>query len=72
MAQFPASSTPSALAIIGVAVLIPLTLAGWSLACAVLWVCDCLWLPRPTSAPPVPDVDTLTEYGWAQPPTQRR
>ena len=81
MALFPASggqsasSCPSVLAVVGVVVLVPLTLAGWGLACAALWLCDRVWLPRPSPPPPppcVPDVDTLTEYGWAHPPAPRR
>lgn len=70
MALFPTQSAPSALAVVGVAVLMPLTLAGWGLSLAALWICDQLWSPVPPAVLPVPDVDTLTDYTWAQPPAR--
>ena len=73
MALFPASASPSALAVLGVVVLLPLTLAARGIGLAALWLCDRVcWPLSPPAAPLVPDVDTETEYGWAQSsPTER-
>jgi hypothetical protein len=72
MPLFPARSVPSALAVVGVVVLLPLTLVCWGLGLAGLWLCDRVCWPLPPPKPQVPDVDTLTDYTWAQPPTRDR
>jgi hypothetical protein len=73
MALFPTRSRSSALDVLLVAVLLPLTGVGWVCAYAALWLCDRLCWPRQASTPPsVADVDAVTEYGWAQPPSRDR
>jgi len=71
MALFPTRSRSSALDVLLVVLLLPVACVGWGCAYAALWLCDHVCWPHQASAPPVPDVDTVTEYGWAQPPARR-
>lgn len=73
MAFFPTRSRSSTLDVLLVVLLLPVVLVGWVCAYAALWLCDRVCWPRQTSpSPPVPDVDTVTDYTWAQPPAPRR
>lgn len=73
MALFPTRSRSSALDVLLVVLLLPVTGMGWVCAYAALWLCDRVcWPPQTSTAPSVADVDTLTDYGWAQPPARDR